>query len=137
MNQTRICEIRGVFSGLYAWGEGWSKEKARKWDEYLENYKGVFWTPVRPKCQMGCWNLVSTQGSIYLHPMDFRTVLRSCGGKCDGDTELEQYFGGELKELKKLCSELAEACGGKFTTMIAQTQVVDNDNFVDLLGERS
>lgn len=136
MNQTRICEVRGVFEGLYLWGEGWSREKALKWDEFLTNYKGIFWRAVAPKSDMGCWMLVSTQGSIYLHPMDFRTVLHSSGGCGSGNTLLEQYFGGELDELKELCTKLAEHCGGKLTSMVAETQVINNDHFVDWLKEK-
>ena len=133
MNKERICCVRGVFQGIYAWGDGWSAETAKKWDEYLENYKGTYWHPVKPENHWSSWELISTQGSIYFHPMDFRTVLHSCGGKTGGDTELEQYFGGELKELRELCQGIAKACGGKFTTFIAETQVVENNNFVNLL----
>lgn len=133
MNKERICCVRGIFQGIYAWGEGWNSETKTKWDDYLRNYKGIFWRAIEPKHRMESWELVTAGGSVYLHPMDFRTVLHSCGVKTSGKTELEQYFGGQLKELKELCQGLAEACGGKFTTFIAETQVVENNNFVDLL----
>lgn len=136
MNKERICCVRGVFQGLYAWGDGWSSvENARKWDEYLANYKGNYWRPIRSEDNLSCWTLVSIEGSIYFHPMDFRTVLRSSGGKTNGNTKLEQYFGDELRELKQLCQEIAELCGGKLSTFIAETQEVENNNFVNLLEE--
>ena len=133
MNKERICCVRGMFQGIYAWGEGWDAETCAKWDNYLKNYKGNYWRAIEPEHRMESWQLISTGGSIYLHPMDFRTVLHSCGGRTNGNTELEQYFGGELRELKELCQGLAKACGGKFTTFIAETQVVENNNFVNLL----
>ena len=133
MNKTRICEVRGRFQGIYAWGEGWDSETAKNWDEYLRNYKGNYWRAIEPEHRMDSWELLTTGGSIYLHPMDFRAVLSNPGGKTNGKTELEQYFGGQLEELKKLCQGLAEACGGEFVTMIAETQVIENNNFVNIL----
>ena len=133
MNKTRICEVRAVFEGLYYWGSGWkSNESAKAWDEYLANYKGNYWRAIAPKNNMSCWHLMSSSGSIYLHPMDFRTVLHSCGGVCSGKTEFEQHF-PELEELKELCQGLAEACGGKLSSMIAETQVIENNHFESLL----
>ena len=137
MNKIKICNVRGVFAGLYAWGDGWSAEKSNKWDEFLTNYKGIHWRAVTPKSRMSCWMLVSTQGSIYLHPMDFNTVLKSSGGCCPkgNDDMLEDYFGGELEELKKLCTELAEYCGGKFTSMVAEAHEIENNNLRQLIGD--
>lgn len=126
MNTQRICTVRGIFTGIYQWGEGWSQEKAKKWDEYLENYKGIFWRAFKNR---DIWYLVGTQGSIYLHPMDFRTVLHSTGCKSlrGNDDPLEDYFGSGLDELKRICEGLTEACGGGFS-MVAETQVIENNN---------
>lgn len=129
MNQERICTVRGVFTGIYQWGEGWSAEVAKKWHDYLENYKGIHWSYFRDKDGWtGSDYLVGTNGGIFLHPMDFKAVLRSCGGRSPkgNDDDLEDYFGGTLEELKRLCEGLAEACGGQFTSMVAETQVIDN-----------
>ncbi len=136
MNTIKICNVRGVFAGIYAWGDGWSKEVANKWNDFLMNYQGNYWRVVRPESRWDCWQLVSTQGSIYLHPMDFNAVLKSSGG-CSpkgNDDLLEDYFGEHLEELKKLCTELAEYCGGKFTSMVAQAHKIENNNLKQLIG---
>lgn len=139
MNKERVCVVRGVFANIYQWGEGWSQETAKKWHAYLENYKGIFWHYSRDERGLGGSDyLISTGGSIYLHPMDFRAVLHSSGGKCPrgNNDDLEDYFGGELDELKKLCTELAEACGGQFTSMVAETQVIENNNLKQWEGRK-
>lgn len=139
MNKERICAVRGVFANIYQWGEGWSQEVAQKWHDYLENYKGIYWHYFRDsKKSYGTDYLVGTGGAIFLHPMDFRAVLHSSGAKCPrgNDDDLEDYFGGELDELKKLCTELAEVCGGQFTSMVAETQVIENNNLKQWEGRR-
>lgn len=139
MNKERVCVVRGVFANIYQWGEGWSQETAKKWHDYLKNYKGIYWHYFRDERGVGGSDyLVSTGGSIFLHPMDFRTVLHSSGGKCvrGNNDDLEDYFGGELDELKKLCTELAEACGGQFTSMVAETQVIENNNLKQWEGRK-
>lgn len=130
MNIEKICCVRGRFNNLYAWGSGWTSDKREKWDEYLENYKGIFWKPFKRK---GTWYLVGIQGSIYLHPMDFRTVLHSVGGCTPRghNDDLEDYFGEELDELLELCTELAKACGGTFGPLVAQAQDVENNRFIN------
>lgn len=136
MNQERICVVRGVFANIYQWGEGWDSETAKKWHDYLENYKGIYWHYFRDSKRMsGSDYLVSTDGSIFLHPMDFKCVLRSCGGRSPrgNDDDLEDYFGDTLEELQELCTELAEVCGGQFTSMAAETQIVENRNFKQLI----
>lgn len=139
MNNVNICDVRGVFAGIYAWGDGWSIEIADKWDKYLRNYHGIFWRPIPPKHRMDCWQLVSIGGSIYLHPMDFHAVLYSCGGRVlKGNNDmLEDYFGNSLEELEELCTGLAEACGGKFTSLVAEAHKIENNNLRQLLkGEK-
>ena len=131
MNKERICVVRGVFANIYQWGDGWSQETAKKWYDFLENYKGIHWHYFRDsKKSYGSDYLVGTHGSIFLHPMDFRAVLHSsgCRERRGHDDELEDYFGSNLDELKKLCEDLAEACGGQFTSMVAETQVIENNN---------
>lgn len=132
MNKIRICNVRGVFANIYQWGEGWNKEVAEKWDNFLENYKGIFWTPVKRR---DVWYLVGTHGSIYLHPMDFNTVIYSNGG-CSprGNNDiLEDYFGSELEELQEICEGLAKECGGQFTSMVAEAHEIENNNLRQLI----
>lgn len=132
MNTIKICNVRGVFTNIYQWGKGWSKEKSDAWDNYLENYKGCYWHPVKIR---DIWYLVSTQGSIYLHPMDFNAVLKSTGGFSPkgNDDILEDYFGSQIDELKKICNELAKTCGGQFTSLVAEAQETENNNLKQLL----
>lgn len=139
MNKERVCVVRGVFANIYQWGDGWSQETAKKWHDYLEKYNGIFWHYFRDEKGIGGSDyLVSTGGSIYLHPMDFRAVLHSSGGKCvrGNNDDLEDYFGGELDELKELCEGLAQACGGQFTSMVAETQVIENNNLKQWEGRK-
>lgn len=139
MNKERICTVRGIFTGIYQWGEGWSQETAKKWYDYLENYKGIYWDYFRDSKELyGSDYLVSTGGAIFLHPMDFHAVLRSSGGRSrrGHDDELEDYFGGELDELKELCEGLAQACGGQFISMVAETQVIENNNLKQWEGRK-
>ena len=132
MNMVKICNVRGVFTNIYVWGEGWSKEKSNAWDNYLENYKGCHWHPVKIH---DIWYLVSTQGSIYLHPMDFNSILKSSGGCSPKGNEdmLEDYFGSHIEELKDICSGLAEVCGGQFTSLVAEAKEIENNNLKQLL----
>lgn len=139
MNKERICTVRGIFTGIYQWGEGWSQETAKKWYDYLENYRGIYWDYFRDSKELyGSDYLVSTGGAIFLHPMDFHAVLRSSGGRSrrGHDDELEDYFGGELDELKELCEGLAQACGGQFISMVAETQVIENNNLKQWEGRK-
>ena len=41
-----------------------------------------------------------------------------------------------LDELKRLCEGLAEACGGQFTSMVAETQEVENNNLKQWEGRK-
>lgn len=139
MNKERICAVRGVFANIYEWGEGWPQDVAKRWHDYLENYKGIYWHYFRDsKKSYGSDYLVGTSGAIFLHPMDFRAVLHSSGGKCPrgNDDMLEDYFGGELDELKALCEGLAEACGGQFISMVAEAQEIENRNLKQWEGRK-
>lgn len=138
MNKERICAVRGVFANIYEWGEGWPQDVAKRWHDYLENYKGIYWHYYREKSCGGTDYLISTGGNIFLHPMDFRAVLHSSGVKCPrgNDDMLEDYFGGELDELKALCEGLAEACGGQFTSMVAEAQEIENRNLKQWEGRK-
>lgn len=118
--------VRGEFRGLYEWGIGFvSAEKMRKWDEFWqERYSSRWgwWRYIRPKGIGECGHLISTTNNIYLHPMNFSTVLVDTGGCCcvglkeiDGETrEVAYHFSTELKALEDACKECAEYCGVEF-----------------------
>lgn len=129
MNIEHICVVRGTFAGLYAWGEGWSEEVANKWEEYWKNIKSIYWKYMPAKYKTSSGQLVNTGGSIYLHPMGFSAVIRSAGGTCPrgNDDDLEDRYGGELDELKKLCEGACEVCGGSYT-QVAQAHTIENNN---------
>lgn len=127
---TKICVVKGVFDNIYFWGQGYKDlETAQKWNEYWENSDISFWEYQKPKFRNCSGSLVSTGGSIYMHPMDFRTVLHSSGVKCPKghDDDLEDYFGSSLDALKKACEEVAELCGGTFR-MFVQCHDVKSDD---------
>lgn len=100
-----IVNIKGTFHNLYAWGKGWlSYEQLNAWEEYWLSLNAIYWHFFQVQDCFGTTYLVSTYGSIYLHPMDFRCILNLNGGN-----------GGPINELKKICTECAKKCGGTFT----------------------
>ena len=110
MTTEKVTRISGVFSGIYSWGKGFhSSEQAIQWDNYWKNYDGIFWKVLNEEVagQTSTY-LVSTSGSLYLHPMDFTTIL------CDMTDR-------KMKELKWACEECAKACGGSFSMSVAHT----------------
>lgn len=127
MNKVKVLNVRGVFANLYLWGEGWTSDKKEQWDKYLENYKGIFWHAEKVK---DIWRLITTGGCIYLHPIDFNAIIKVPAGKSPRghDDELEDYCGGELDELYRLCDGLAKACGGQFISMVASITDAEFEN---------
>lgn len=95
------------FNDLYEMGRGFaSTEAAEAWTRFWEGVNGpgrgaCFWRYCAPREPFSCGYLVSSAGSIYVHPMDFNTVLHGHGGP---DFRL-------IRELRRLCREAAEACG--------------------------
>lgn len=113
----KLCVIKGVFDDIYFWGQGYKDlDTAENWNAYWENVNANFWRYRTPRHSCCSGDLVNTGGSIYMHPMGFDTVLHSCGVKCPRghNNDLEDYFGSELDELKKLCEGVATMCGGTF-----------------------
>ena len=110
--------VKGVFNGLYFWGEGWRDNSvAIKWREFWKNNKSYIWKYVRLNDSD---YLVSVTNSIFLHPMDFTALLTECGCLCNGS-----YFNDDIERLYKLCSECAEYCGGSFKMLVSEEQCSD------------
>lgn len=111
-----IITARGVFKGLYEWGTGWSStETEEKWRGFwsgLDRSKSTYWRHFKDGDSD---YLVSTGGSVYLHPMDFTMLVRKLGTTKVRleNGGLEERFGA-VDELRDLCAECAEACGGSF-----------------------
>lgn len=105
-----IYKIKGTFHGLYELGKGWDYETSRMWNEFWKGTNPIFWKFFQNGQEQ---HLVSTYGSIFLHPMNFTAILSA--GYMDMDSE--------LAELKKLCTRCAEACGGTFEMEVTRKQV--------------
>lgn len=120
--------ITGVFNGIYEWGRGFmSREIADKWNWFwaveFRKIDHLFWKYADGDGFGGCGILSCNSGSIYMHPMDFTTVLVSTSGAicvsvADGKEYITQ-FEGEVKYLKRICDACAEFCGGSFTLYIS------------------
>lgn len=120
-----VIYFKGVFNGLYKWGEGWDVETRAKWKEYWKNSKGIFWKYFNNKSVCDDIDyLVSNGGSIFLHPMSFNGGLFSGGVLCNGS-----YFNSQITELKKLCEECAKVCGGTFVLTISEERKCDFGTF--------
>ena len=107
----KLIIAKGVFKDIYYWGTGFvSTEASAKWR--------AFWARQRDNC--GCfWQtyihdgtpyVVSTGGSVYMHPMDFDLVLRKLGSSYQGGKEIFP----KVDELVRMCTECAAECGGSF-----------------------
>lgn len=115
MSKEKLVVVRGTFHNLYGWGTFWrSADTAKAWREAWENIKSFMWHYKRID---DTDYLVSVQGSIYLHPMDFRTILHGCG--CHTD---DTY---DCAELKRICEEVAEKCGGTFDLEVSEEIAID------------
>lgn len=112
----KICLIKGVFDGIYSWGQGYRDiETAKDWEAYWESTDSPVWKYKKPEMPLESGDLVNVRGSIYMHPMGFTCVLHSCGVEpIKGDDDIRHYFGFTLDKLKELCEGAAKACGGTF-----------------------
>lgn len=98
-----IFEVKGTFKGLYEWGKGWNIEKKQVWDRFWKGSRGIFWKFFQD--ENGSQYLVSTCGSLFLHPMGFDAVLfTSCGNGINL----------EIDELLRLCLQCSDMCNGTF-----------------------
>jgi hypothetical protein len=78
----------------------------------------IFWKYADGDDFGGCGQLSTIGGSIYMHPMNFNATLLNTGGcRCISLVDGQDYFvhfASEVRELKKICDECAEFCGGQF-----------------------
>lgn len=120
MKTETLIRIKGSWSGIYGWGTGYyDKEKYLNWENFWDNINAIYWNSVIANDTFNTRYLVTTSGSIYLHPMDFTTVLKSSGVVCNG-----KHFDGEVRELKELCEKAAKVCGGTFTMEVSEEKEV-------------
>ena len=110
----RIYAIKARFSGIYEWGVGWLSVKQNEaWDEYFEKLaqtkRPIFWGYYKRE---NAQYLVSTSGSVYLHPMSVVAYLQSnvVTKEMKGGVWVEVF--GDVDELKEIMKGAAEACGG-------------------------
>ena len=114
----KIVIAQARFSGLYEWGVGWlSAEKKEAWEKYFRELgdKSAFWSHFETgEGSLASRYLVSTDGCVYLHPLDIDIVLHSDIESLvilpDGRTSETFPL---LEDLKNILSEAANVCGGK------------------------
>lgn len=121
-----IVLVRGVFKDIYFWGKGWKdNETYRKFKEAERNIKSYFWNLHKSDDGMSSDYLVSVDGSVYLHPMDFSAVLHRCGSSEDS------FACGDLK---RICEEIAAYCGGSFEMEVSKPMEVEAEMFEYVKG---
>lgn len=117
MLKEKIVVVKGTFNNIYFWGKGYRDlETANAWHNAWNEVKSFLWHHARLD---DTEYLVSVQGSIYLHPMDFRAVLHGCG--CHTS---DTY---DCADLKRICEEVAEKCGGTFDLEVSEEIAIDAD----------
>ena len=123
MAKTRFIHFYGTFNGLYAWGEGWTREMEAKWDEFwrtqFPKMADFRWIRYIPGNGFGeCGTLCGRNINVYMHPMAIYGYMSeggvSCGTYVDGQ-EYNYVFYDELEKLNEICKAAAEWCGGTFT----------------------
>lgn len=127
MSKKRAINYYGTFKGIYEWGRGFVSTLAQyKWDEYwrcifpTKNYCH-WYSYVKGNDYGGCGSLIGLSKAIYMHPMAIYGVfveggvLNGCSLPEEDNKYLYTYaFYDDLEELRKICSEAAEYCGGSF-----------------------
>ena len=116
MSKEKIVVVKGTFHNIYEWGKFYrDADTAKAWHDAWDNIKSFCWKHFRDS--HGTEYLVGVQGSIFLHPMDFRTVLHGCGCRTD-----DTY---DCAELKRICEEVAKKCGGTFDLEVSEEIAID------------
>ena len=115
MSKEKIVVVKGTFNNIYFWGKGYRDlETANAWHNAWDEVKSILWHHTRLD---DTEYLVNIQGSIYLHPMDFRAILHGCG--CHTS---DTY---DCAELKRICEEVAKKCGGTFDLEVSEEIAID------------
>ena len=130
MREVRLCYIKVDINGIYGWGEGFSKESYAKWTDFWNNkFKSNHWQYVKADGINSADYLVTVDGSIYLHPMGFTTVLKGCGVcSCErvNGVEVREYFDC-ARELEKIIKECCEYCGATYKFKRVEKEVSFDD----------
>ena len=117
MSKEKLVVVKGIFHNIYEWGKCYrDADTAKAWHNAWNEIKSISWHHARLD---DTEYLVSVQGSIYLHPMDFSAVLHGCG--CHTS---DTY---DCAELKRICEEVAEKCGGTFDLVVSKEIEVNAD----------
>lgn len=112
-----IVVVKGTFNNIYFSGKGYRDlETLKNWNDAWENIKSFHWKYFKTS---NTQYLVGVQGSIFLHPMDFKAVFHGCG--CHTDDTFN------CKDLQRICNEVAEKCGGTFDLEVSKPIEVDID----------
>ena len=130
-NKERICLVKVKIDGLYKWGEGFTQETLKKWRDFwykeFPKKPRAYWRLVVSRSEGSCDNLISTSSNVYLHPMGFDVIMKSCGGcskKFNKETNqwTEEYF-GEAAALEEIVKEMAEYCGCTYSFQRIEKEV--------------
>ena len=128
MEKKKAIHFYGTFEGLYEWGKGWkSEEVMNKWNYWWKNefpklHTGTWENYIEPKYIWESGRLVSLSASIYMHPMGIHGTLTEGELSCscclpeeNCKYDYRYVFYDQLKELSRICTAVAEYCGGTFT----------------------
>ena len=141
-------KVNGVFNGIYKWGKGYeSAVIAGKfkdfWKYEFPNLNPLFWKYAEPKEIGECGILCRSTGggAIYMHPMDFTTILIASSGCSISSmgTDGKMYynhFDNEVSELYEACVACAEYCGGSFNLNVSKEFVIDTPEWNELTDYR-
>ena len=135
-------KVNGVFNGIYEWGKGYkSATIADKfehfWAEVFPRLGASYWKYAE-KTRFGeCGFLSCSGGSIYMHPMEFNSVLVASAGlvisQMGKDGEMYyNHFESVVRELNKICEECAKYCGGTFELYISKEFVIETPTLYEL-----
>jgi len=136
-------KINGVFNDIYEWGRGFKGNNTMStwnwfWRVEFPKKGYTFWKYAEGDKFGGCGHLSSNSGSIYMHPMEFNSVLvASSGLVCisTGNDKKRYYnhFQSELRELKEICDDCAEFCGGTFDFFVSKEFAIETPDLRELI----
>lgn len=134
----RVIAFKARFSGMYQWGSGWTDITRDRWNGFFEgmakSVQPVFWRYFKTGGASDPQYLVSTSGSVYLHPMIVQYV-GSSETVCTKGLTGEEAF-PEIDELKEILTAAANACGGRVEFSEVVRCEIDTPRFVHEEGRK-
>lgn len=135
-------KVNGVFKGIYEWGKGYKSQLAANkfeefWTEVFPRLGAIHWKYAENTRFGECGLLACIGGSIYMHPMEFNSVLVASAGvvmsEMGKDGEMYyNHFGSEVRELNRVCEACAKYCGSTFELYISKEFVIETPTLDEL-----